>query len=197
MINALHAFITTHFMRTRLKFIEVPIGDDSRFVGTAIIRRHPGSKLEIGKRLTAISTSGRQVLGLNHGVVIKTITPTAQLSIGSDCGFSGTSVVSASFISIGNGCMFGANSTVVDTDFHPVHAINRRHEPLPEPKASHAVNIGDNVFVGANSIILKGTTVGDNCVIGAGAVVSGVFPSNSIVAGNPAKLIGNVTISSK
>ena len=49
--------------------------------------------------------------------------------------------------------------------------------------------IGDNVFIGMNSIILMGSVIGDNCIIGAGSVVSGKFENNSIIAGNPAKRI--------
>lgn len=49
--------------------------------------------------------------------------------------------------------------------------------------------IGDNVFIGMNSIILMGSVIGDNCIIGAGSVVSGKFENNSIIAGNPAKTI--------
>ncbi len=49
--------------------------------------------------------------------------------------------------------------------------------------------IGDNVFIGANAIILPGVTIGNNCIIGAGSVVTKNVDSFSIVAGNPAKLI--------
>lgn len=49
--------------------------------------------------------------------------------------------------------------------------------------------IGNNVFIGMNSIILMGSNVGDNVIIGAGSVVSGHIPSNVVVAGNPARVI--------
>ena len=49
--------------------------------------------------------------------------------------------------------------------------------------------IGDNVFIGMNSIILMGTKIGDNVIIGAGSVVSGNIPDNVVVAGNPAKIV--------
>ena len=49
--------------------------------------------------------------------------------------------------------------------------------------------IGNNVFIGMNAIILMGSKIGDNCIVGAGSVVSGTFPCNSVIAGNPAKVI--------
>ena len=54
------------------------------------------------------------------------------------------------------------------------------------------VNIGDNVFVGAGSIILPGVTIGNNSIIGAGAVVTHDVPENMVYAGNPAVAISSV-----
>jgi maltose O-acetyltransferase len=51
------------------------------------------------------------------------------------------------------------------------------------------VSIGNNVFIGAGSIILPGTTIGNNVIIGAGSVVSTNIPENSVAVGNPAKVI--------
>lgn len=51
------------------------------------------------------------------------------------------------------------------------------------------VSIGDNVFIGAGSIVLLGVTVGDNVVVGAGSVVASDIPSNSVAAGSPARVI--------
>ena len=49
--------------------------------------------------------------------------------------------------------------------------------------------IGDNVFIGNNAIILMGAHIGNNCIVGAGAVVSGEFSDNMVIAGNPARQI--------
>ena len=49
--------------------------------------------------------------------------------------------------------------------------------------------IGNDCFIGMNSIILKGTTLGNNVIVGAGSVVHGHFPDNVIIAGNPAKIV--------
>lgn len=51
------------------------------------------------------------------------------------------------------------------------------------------VYIGDNVFIGNNAVILMGTYIGDNSIVGAGSIVHGHFPSESVIAGNPAKVI--------
>jgi Acetyltransferase (isoleucine patch superfamily) len=55
------------------------------------------------------------------------------------------------------------------------------------------VEIGNNVFIGAGSIILPNVKIGDNVVIGAGSVVSKDIPSNSLAAGNPAHVITSTT----
>ena len=57
------------------------------------------------------------------------------------------------------------------------------------PRQKKDTIIGKNVFIGMNSIILMGSNIGDNVIIGAGSVVSGHIPSNTVCAGNPAKII--------
>ncbi len=51
------------------------------------------------------------------------------------------------------------------------------------------ITIGDNVWIGANAIILPGVNIGSNCVIGAGSIVTHNIPENSVAAGNPARVI--------
>lgn len=59
--------------------------------------------------------------------------------------------------------------------------------------SSGKVSIGKNCFIGMNVTILKNTQIGDNCIIGAGAVIcGGKFPANSVIAGNPAKVISSL-----
>ena len=55
------------------------------------------------------------------------------------------------------------------------------------------VTVGDNVWIGGNTVILPGVTVGSNVVIGAGSVVSKDIPDNTIAAGNPCKVIREIT----
>lgn len=59
----------------------------------------------------------------------------------------------------------------------------------PEIDNYGKIVVKDNVFIGMNTIILAGATIGNNCVIGAGSVVRGKIPDNSVVLGNPAKVV--------
>lgn len=54
------------------------------------------------------------------------------------------------------------------------------------------IRVGDNVFIGMNSILLPGTNIGNNVIVGAGSVVRGIIPDNSIVSGNPARVLGDI-----
>ena len=74
-----------------------------------------------------------------------------------------------------------------------------RNRLLEDPQGGNSelipakpIRIGKNCFVGCNAIILKGTVLGDGCVVGAGAVVAGEFESNSVIVGNPARVIRRI-----
>jgi acetyltransferase-like isoleucine patch superfamily enzyme len=114
---------------------------------------------------------------------LRTLFPTAEITIGDDVGVSGGSICAAYRVEIGHGTMLGANVTIADTDFHPLD------EPTPTASRDDAVYIGRNVFIGTGATILKGTSLGHHCVVGAGAVVKGQFEPGTILAGNPARAI--------
>jgi len=54
------------------------------------------------------------------------------------------------------------------------------------------IRIGQNCWIGCNSVILKGVNLESNCVVGAGSVVTKSFPSNSVIVGNPAKILKKI-----
>ena len=56
------------------------------------------------------------------------------------------------------------------------------------------IKIGNNVFVGMNSIILPNTVIGNNCIIGAGSVLRGRYPDDSVIIGNPAKVVMKMSV---
>jgi acetyltransferase-like isoleucine patch superfamily enzyme len=128
---------------------------------------------------------------VNHPVVLRTLRPGASIRIGAHVGISGGSICAADTVTIGDGTLLGANVTVADTDFHPINPHKRQESG--QHGASAAVAIGRNVFIGTNSIILKGVHIGDNAVIGAGSVVTKSIPADVIAAGNPCRPIRSLT----
>lgn len=111
----------------------------------------------------------------------------ANLLIGDNTGFPGVSLYCSKEMSIGSFCNFGGNISIWDTDFHPLGKMARRKHDISMIN-SRPIYIGDDVFIGANTIILKGVSIGDNPIVGVGLVVCKDIPSNEIWAGNPAKL---------
>ncbi len=111
------------------------------------------------------------------------------IEIGDGFGISGSTIYATSSIKIGENALIGANCKIVDNDFHPLDAEARKKGLNEEATLRKPIIIGDNCFIGMNSIILKGSILGNNVVVGAGSVVSGVFPDNCVIAGNPARII--------
>ncbi|MDO3628846.1 acyltransferase [Mucilaginibacter sp. BT774] len=112
----------------------------------------------------------------------------AKLIIHDNCGFSGVSIYCSTSIAIGQFVLCGGNVSIWDTDFHPLDFRDRRQD-LSNKINSSPIVIGDDVFIGANSIILKGVTIGNRSIIGAGSVVTKSIPEDEIWAGNPARFI--------
>ncbi len=64
----------------------------------------------------------------------------------------------------------------------------------PRRQALGTITVGDNTFIGENSLILCGTSIGSGCIIGAGSVVRGKIPDNSLVVGNPGEIVGRASL---
>ena len=88
-------------------------------------------------------------------------------------------------IYIGDGVLIGHN-TVLATLNHGI-LPEERHDLIPKP-----IHIGNNVWIGSNSTVLAGVTIGDNAVIGAGSVVTKDIPENMIAVGSPARVIKSI-----
>ncbi|WP_288217802.1 DapH/DapD/GlmU-related protein [uncultured Fusobacterium sp.] len=89
-------------------------------------------------------------------------------------------------LSIGEYCKITSNVIILTHDYS--RSVLRRvyGDVVGEGRKTY---IGNNVFIGMGSIILMGTHIGNNVIVGAGSVVSGTFPDNVVIAGNPARII--------
>jgi acetyltransferase-like isoleucine patch superfamily enzyme len=165
------------------------LGIGVKFYGMPIVTSPGGEPIRIGNNVTLCSNSKMTALGVSHPVILRKLSHTACLEIGSFTGISGATICSASSVKIGKRCLIGSNVIICDTDFHTLNPIDRYNDRHIENVITKPVTIANDVFIGANSIILKGVSIGKNSVIGAGSVVTKDIPANSIAGGNPAKVI--------
>lgn len=113
----------------------------------------------------------------------------------------GSRIYSVIAVSIGNNVQIAHNVNIFDNNIHSIDPLERQREFITNTTQGFQqiydlhekqVVIGDNVWIGAGSIILKGITIGNNSIIGAGSVVVKDVEPNVIVAGNPAKTVKTI-----
>ncbi|ENC6724314.1 sugar O-acetyltransferase [Vibrio harveyi] len=96
-------------------------------------------------------------------------------------------LVDDTHIYIGDHVMIGPNVTIA-TAGHPIDPELRRDIA----QFNIPVHIGNNVWIGANSVVLPGVTIGENSVIGAGSVVTKDIPANVVAVGNPCRVLREI-----
>lgn len=144
------------------------------------------SRVVIGRRFSALSTSRYNSLGVIQKTLLRTCAYGAELIIGDDVGVSGVSICAAKAVRIGNNVLIGTGTIITDSDLHPADPAMRLSGKEAD---SMPVTIEDNVFIGARAIILKGVTIGEGSTIGAGSVVTRDIPSYCVAVGNPAMVV--------
>ncbi|WP_281637496.1 acyltransferase [Flavobacterium marginilacus] len=171
---------------------DVKIGDGFLSKGITTLHLKRGSKIIFGSHIVINNCTTQNPIGLNKKSSIAVL-GSATLRVGNYTGFSGVSIYCSNKIEIGNYCNFGGNVFIWDTDFHELDYLERRKNLFNSEKVkSEPIKIGNDVFVGANSIILKNVSIGDRAIIGAGSVITKSIPSDEIWAGNPAKFIRTI-----
>ena len=188
--NELHRYVIYPYVRFQFARYGLAWGNGWRFYGVPIVQKHRESVMAFGPRLQLRSTLRANPLGANHPVFLTTWQPGAVLKVGADFGMTGGTICAADSITIGNRVAIGANTTIIDTDFHPLDA--RRRQLTPAAAQTAPIVIEDDVFVGMHCLILKGVRLGQGCVVGAGSVVTKDVPPGMIAAGNPARVLREV-----
>jgi len=185
--NEARRYLALPFISIYFRIHGVRWGKGWRVYGLPLIQRFRGSQISIGDDLHMRNWFNSNPLGVNHRSILATWAETAQILIGKDVNLTGTTICAQESVKIGNHIRIGANSTIIDTDFHPVDADLRRASPREGRVAG--VVIEDDVFIGTQVLILKATHIGEGSVVGAGSVVSGDYPPGVLIAGNPAKIV--------
>lgn len=180
-LENMFCIISGLFLSAICKIKGVKVGRQCRFYGWTKFFIGGNGEIKIGRNCTFRSRSTSNLIGINRKCIVSAIgTQKAQITIGDNCGFSGTVIGCFKSITLGNNVRCGANTTITDSDWHP----NDTRCGEPEP-----VIIEDNVWLGLNVIVLKGVTIGLNSIIGAGSIVTKSIPANVIAAGNPCRII--------
>lgn len=116
-----------------------------------------------------------------------TVTRDAVLQIGSDSFFNdGLNVFATKSIIIGSHVDVGDMVYIYDSDSHQVSPS--------DPVKALPVTIGNNVWIGTGTIVLRGSRIGDYAVIGAGSIVTGDVPARSLAVGSPARVIRELVV---
>lgn len=123
--------------------------------------------------------------------------------VGDYCYFTNAVILCELEIRVGNYVVIGWNTTIADTDFHPISPAERvadaiacsplgKGRPRPEILKKPVV-IEDDVWIGPNATILKGVRIGAGAFIEAGSLVTRDVPPRARVLGNPAQVIGEIS----
>ena len=183
--------MNSNWYKILLKIMKVKYDKKLLLKGIPLIINQNGAEMIMGENVTIKSSFLSNLVGLYSRTIIVTRTKDSKIIIGNNVGISGATIYSRKSIEIGDNTLIGGNTKILDNDFHPIE-IEARNKDIKEKILAKPIKIGKNCFIGCNSIILKGTELGDGCIVGAGAVVSGKFEPNSVIAGNPAKAIKKV-----
>lgn len=199
MMRTLYVYINYQIPTLWWCFVERLKYDSSwKIIGHLRIKRNPiltklfrGAEdgvLIIGKGFKCINKLMSNSIGLFQPCFFNISTKGAKLIIGDNVGITGSTINATKEIIIGNYVTIGSGCLITDTDSHSLDEKERRENNYSNCK-SMPIHIGDDVFIGARSIILKGVTIGNGAVVGAGAVVTKDVPPYAVVGGNPAKVI--------
>jgi acetyltransferase-like isoleucine patch superfamily enzyme len=165
-----------------------------------------GAKVRLGATARLINRNGPDAARIGDESVIRGILrlePQGLLTIGSLVYVGDGCVLSAmEHVEIGSGTLLAHGVQIFDNDTHPIDAEDRVADfrkklgyKLTKPIAiGHArVHIGRRCWLGMNSIVMKGVTIGDDTIVASGSVVVEDLPSSAVAAGNPARPVRMLT----
>jgi acetyltransferase-like isoleucine patch superfamily enzyme len=164
------------------------IGDGVVFDGWPVVEISSGATVRIDNGCTINSANRGYHVSMFAPVKLFADCPGALITIGEQTRIHGSCLHAYSSISIGRRCLIAANCQIFDGSGHDAsfddvaNRINTKGNSKP-------IVIEDDVWIGANSIVLPGVRIGRGSIIGAGSIVTKSIPSMVLAAGNPAKVV--------
>lgn len=179
--------------RIKLQAFGIEYDKNCQIMAHCTIITGRSSQVSIGKNFRLVSSDLINPLCKNKACI--NVSENACLQIGDNCGMSSPTIWVRKSVKIGNNVNLGGGCLLFDTDAHSLNYLHRRNGITDMAnRIDKEIIIDDDVLVGANTIILKGVHIGARSVIGAGSVVTKDIPEDSIVAGNPAKVIKKINL---
>ena len=170
------------------------VADSVLFLGPTIIRTRRRGEIRLGKNVVFVADPRLNAVGLSCPTMLETVNG-GHIEIGECSGFSAVAISSHTSIKIGSHVKVGANVKIFDHDFHALDAQIRSSAFDRNNIKTVPVEIGDDCFIGAGAVILKGSRLGPRTIVAAGSVVFGLSaPSDSLVRGNPAVVVSRKRI---
>ena len=176
---------STKYYRWQFRKKGITFGNNMSIMGRISVIGQ--GKIVIGDNFCMTSGEHINPISANMQASFFTDSPNAQIQIGDNVGMSSTRIWIHNGLTVGNNVKIGGGVLLIDTDCHPVDYLVRRNSN--EGTCSSPIVIEDDVWIGAQSIVLKGVTIGARSIIGAGSVVTKSIPSDCIAAGNPCKIL--------
>ena len=157
-------------------------------------------KIKIGDNFVFTSGSSINPICRNIRGCIHTVTENSKITIGNNVGISSACIWAQNSVTIGNNVNIGGDCLIMDSDAHPHDFMKRRRvfavdvgiKNYLKEIPSKSVSIGDDCWIGARCIVLKGVNIGARSIIAAGSVVTKDVPEDCVAAGNPARVVKNM-----
>lgn len=194
-------YFYVYLNRLLFKLNGINYGTNIKVYNKIYITVHPTANVTIGNNFEF--TSGNSINPLCRNIKGCIYAPKGcQIKIGNNVGISSACIWAKNNVTIGNNVLIGGDSIILDTDAHNLNYKIRRLRTSPtieerimdgQTAKSVPIEIGDDVLIGTRCIILKGVKIGARSIIGSGSVVTKSIPEDCIAAGNPCKVIKQIS----
>jgi maltose O-acetyltransferase len=191
--SMVRSLLIHYFYHVSDKQIVEVAGDDARarktvnLLSPTVFKGHGKIRLDATTKFGVVQSPGAYACSY---IEARTENSFIEIGAGTTINNRATILSEGAGIRIGKRCLIGGELMVTDSNNHELE-LGRRHFADQKPER---VIIGDDVFIGARVIVLKGSRIGSGCVIAAGCVIPPSFeaPPMSIVAGNPARIVATL-----
>lgn len=175
----------------RRRGVQFPASGEISFRGRPFLRIDRGCDIRFGHNFRC--NSGKNYSCDDHECSLIRVKRGAVLHIGDHSGMTNASLQCYCSITIGNYVNIGTGTRIFDTNWHSTDWRDRMDPDRDMKNAGTApIVIKDHAFIGANSLVMKGVTIGERAVIAAGSVVGKDVPAGEIWGGNPARFIKRI-----